>query len=47
MAENIYGPQMAKNIYGSPMAKIGIFMALSWPIILLAPITLNTYALCV
>ena len=37
--------QMAKNICGSLIAKIGIFMALPWPKILLAPITLNTYAL--
>ena len=45
---------MVKIIFGSLMAKIGIFMALPWPKIfmalpwsnlLLAPITLNTYAL--
>ena len=40
MAKNSYGPQMAKNVYGLPMAK-----NIYGPPILLAPITLNTYAL--
>ena len=43
MANYVYGPKMAKSIYGFPWPNI--LMALQRPKILLAPITINTYAL--
>ena len=42
MANYVYGPKMAKSIYGFPWPNI--LMALQRPKILLAPITINTYA---
>ena len=43
MANYVYGPKMAKSIYGFPWPNI--LMALQRPKILLAPITIHTYAL--